>query len=41
MATSVEARVPLIDHQLVEFAFARPRSQYCKWRRKVYSKSIN
>lgn len=32
MATSVEARVPFVDHELVEFAFSIPRKYKLKWR---------
>ncbi len=32
MATSVEARVPFIDHRLVEFAFTIPIKYKLKWR---------
>ena len=31
MATSVEARVPFVDHRLVEFAFSIPNKYKLKW----------
>lgn len=34
MATSVEARVPFIDHRLVEFAFTIPLKYKLKWNKK-------
>lgn len=34
MATSVEARVPFVDHRLVEFAFSIPNKYKLKWNSK-------
>jgi asparagine synthase (glutamine-hydrolysing) len=40
MATSVEARVPFIDHRLVEFAFTIPIKYKLKWIDKHKSKTL-
>ena len=40
MATSVEARVPFVDHRLVEFAFTIPIKYKLKWTNKEKSKTI-
>lgn len=42
MATSVEARVPFVDHRLVEFAFSIPNKYKLKWNSeedRVYAKN--
>jgi len=35
MATSVEARVPFVDHELVEFAFSIPEHYKMRWKSKA------
>ena len=40
MATSVEARVPFVDHRVVEFAFTIPIQYKLKWRDEIKSKRL-
>jgi asparagine synthase (glutamine-hydrolysing) len=41
MATSVEARVPFVDHRLVEFAFTIPNKYKLKWNSKEDQEQAN